>query len=296
MLPDAIYDEGIVDWIDHPIEGKVTKPPLISWAAIRLHDDDPDLPFLMEIYPDLVKWNQWWFSQLDSSSLPQYHHPYSSGLDDSPLWDFPFPITSPDLSTYLVIQMKALAKIASLIDRPNEAQEWEKRAEELGTILVSELYNSDLKMFPARNNSEIILEQTPFNLLPIWIKGLPSDIHDELLLKLQKGNLFWTEHPLQTVANNSPNFNPNVMWRGPVWININFLFITALRDVGHDQLADQLTIATLELINNNQDISEYYHPITGLPPQDAAPCFSWSAALFIDLVINLEDQKIKVEE
>jgi hypothetical protein len=46
MLPDAIYDEGLVFTIDHPIQGYVTKPPIMAWAALKLHESDPDVGFI----------------------------------------------------------------------------------------------------------------------------------------------------------------------------------------------------------------------------------------------------------
>ena len=82
------------------------------------------------------------------------------------------------------------------------------------------------------------------------------------------------------------------MWRGPVWVNINYFFIEALRQVGEDSLADELTHKTLEIIMRHQGIFEYYHSQSGEPPSKAAEAFGWSAAVFIDLAIsasNLRD-------
>jgi putative isomerase len=288
MLPDAIFDHGVVSWIDHPLAGDVTKPPLIAWAAVKLHRDDPDLAYLEEIYPQLCRWNQWWFSHLDSSGLPQYTHPYSSGLDDSPLWDHPFPITSPDLITYLVIQMQSLAYIAELLGLPGQAASWEDRCARLVEGMIAGLYNRDLGTFTARNSEMVIDERTPFGILPLWTNLLPSDIQERLVLKLTQGGEFWKVHPLQTVSSSSANFSPDIMWRGPVWINVNFLFIEALQTVGRMELAARLTEETLELVNSCRGIYEYYNPESGLPPKAAAPAYSWSAALFIDLVLRAQ--------
>jgi putative isomerase len=60
MLPDAVYDEGVVSEIDHPIYAEVTKPPILAWAALKLHETEPDLKFLNDIYVPLVRWNAWW--------------------------------------------------------------------------------------------------------------------------------------------------------------------------------------------------------------------------------------------
>ena len=114
MLPDAIHDEGVVTEIDHPMQGEVTKPPILAWAATKIHKTEPDVNFLQNIYEPLVRLNDWWFecNDDDRDGLAQYNHPYSSGLDDSPLWDHGMPVESPDLNTSLCIQMQSLAEMA----------------------------------------------------------------------------------------------------------------------------------------------------------------------------------------
>jgi putative isomerase len=41
MLPDSIYDEGMVTKLNHPIVAEVTKPPILGWAALKLHEINP---------------------------------------------------------------------------------------------------------------------------------------------------------------------------------------------------------------------------------------------------------------
>ena len=51
---DAVYDEGVVSEIDHPIQAEVTKPPILAWAALKLHEVAPDEGFLQ----DADDWNE----------------------------------------------------------------------------------------------------------------------------------------------------------------------------------------------------------------------------------------------
>ena len=87
MIPDAVHDEGIVDHLDFPVVADVTKPPLVAWAAWKLYEKDHDVEFLNEIYEPVVRNNRWWFDENDrnGNGLCEYGHPFSSGLDDSPL-------------------------------------------------------------------------------------------------------------------------------------------------------------------------------------------------------------------
>jgi glycogen debranching enzyme len=76
------------------------------------------------------------------------------------------------------------------------------------------------------------------------------------------------------------------MWRGPTWVNINYLLIEGLKRSGYEELARDLRRRTLDLISRNDDIYEYYHPETGDNPPRAAATFGWSSAVFIDLAIQ----------
>jgi len=288
MLPDVVHDEGIVDHIDHPISARVTKPPVMAWAALKIHALDHDLEFLREIYPALKRWNRWWFEQrsVDSESLAHYCHPYSSGLDDNPMWDHGFPVVAVDLNTYLVIQMNSLAAIAGQLGLDDEARAWQAQADLLLGRMLEDLYDPAQGFFWPRHAGEPILEKTPFNLYPLWTGRLPAGVEAQLVGHLIDPELFWGLYPLSTVARNSAQYAPTTMWRGPVWININYIFCEALERVGRVELAGELRRRTIELVAGNAGIYEFYNPEDGIPPQRAAPIFSWSAALFIDLCIQ----------
>ncbi|MGD8585206.1 MAG: trehalase family glycosidase [Chloroflexota bacterium] len=288
MLPDAIYDEGIIATIDHPISAEVTKPPILAWAALKLHETDPDLSFLEEIYIPLVRWNAWWFAMNDDDvdGLVQYNHPYSSGLDDNPLWDQGMPVESPDLNTYLCVQMGSLADIAGFLGMDAEAAMWRKRAAAIVRRMIKHMWDGQTGVFRALLDERPIDTVTPFNLYPLWTGQLPDDIRKALLAHLTNPEEFWGEHALPSVAYNDPSFDPAVMWRGPVWVNINYFFIEALRQVGEHHLAVQLRDKTLNLIMSQASIYEYYNAETGEPPSTAADVFGWTAAVFIDLAIQ----------
>lgn len=288
MLPDAIYDEGVIATIDHPISAEVTKPPILAWAALKLHETDPDPDFLKEIYIPLVRWNAWWFAMNDDDvdGLVQYNHPYSSGLDDNPLWDHGMPVESPDLNTYLCVQMGSLAEIAEILGIEFEARMWRKRASAIMRRMIQDMWDQESGLFRALHEEQPIPVVTPFNLYPLWTGQLPDEIRERLLAHLTTPEEFWGDFALPSVAYNDANFDPQTMWRGPVWVNINYFFIEALRQIGEDDLANVLRDRTLNLIMSHTSIYEYYNAVTGEPPETAADVFGWTAAVFIDLAIQ----------
>ncbi len=288
MMPDAVYDEGVIAEIDHPIRAEVTKPPILAWAVLKLHESDPNLDFLREIYVPLVRWNAWWFSMNDDDvdGLAQYNHPYSSGLDDSPLWDYGMPVEPPDLNTYLCVQMGSLAMIAEALGMDAEAGMWRRRAQAIVRRMIEDFWDEEAGLFWALHEEEPVQVVTPFNLYPLWTGQLPGEIADRLIDHLTNPEEFWGETIIPTVSRSDPHYDPTTMWRGPVWVNINYFFVEALQQMGRENLARTLRDKTLELVMSHPSIYEYYDAETGERPETAADIFGWTAAVFIDLAIQ----------
>ena len=288
MIPDAIHDEGTVTRLDHPIVADVTKPPLIAWASYKLYEHDGDREFLDEIYEPIVRWNNWWFenNDADGNGLCEYHHPYSSGLDDSPLWDDGMPVESPDLNTYLYLQQESLAKIARVIGKQEDVELWEGRAEAMARRLVEHGWDGENGFFWARRNGSRVNVRTPFSLFPLITGQLSKEISDRLVAHLTDERQFWTRYPIPTVAMDDSKYTPGKMWRGPTWVNVNYLLIEGLHRSGYEELARELRRRTLDLISSRNDIYEYYDPVSGENPPTAASMFGWSSAVFIDLAIQ----------
>lgn len=293
MIPDAIHDEGTITHLSVPVDADVTKPPLLAWVLWKLYQTDGDREFLEELYEPVVRWNRWWFENcdLDGDGLCEYLHPFSSGLDDSPLWDAGMPVTSPDLNTYLVLQMENLGRIAAAIGLPAEANAWEEQAEAHLQRMIARLWDEKAGLFWAHRQGSPIAVRTPFNLFPLITGRLPESMARRLVAHLTDPAEFWTRFPVPSVARNDFHYNPLQMWRGPAWINVNYLMVEGLERSGFPAEAHQLRRSTLELIQRHTDIYEYYHPETGEPGPQAATLFGWSAALFIEMALDASQEQ-----
>jgi putative isomerase len=288
MIPDAVHDEGTITHLNFPVDADVTKPPLASWAVWKLYELDGDREFLEEVYEPLVRLTHWWLEQndFDQDGLCEYQHPFSSGLDDSPLWDEGMPVTAPDLNTYMVLQMESLSRMAAVLDLREEAAQWETRAEAFMNKMMERLWSQEGGLFNALLNDAPVNVQTPFSLFPLLTGRLPEEVTRRLVTRLTDTNTFWTRFPVPTVAKNDPKYDPWQMWRGPVWVNVNYMLIEGLIRSGIPELAAELRRKTLEMLMGHKDFYEYYHPENGEPGPKAAPIFGWSAALFIELAIQ----------
>jgi hypothetical protein len=298
MIPDAVHDEGSITHLSFPINADVTKPPLLAWSAWKLYETSQDKEFVAELYDSVAAWNNWWFSDndIDGDGLCEYQHPFSSGLDDSPLWDQGMPVTSPDLNTYLYLQLESLQKMADVLGLEEESRQWELRASELLQTMVNELWDAENGIFRTVYQGLPVAVSTPFSFFPLLTGKLPAEIAGRLVENLQTPDTFWTRYPLPTVAKNDPKYDPMQMWRGPTWINVNYLMVEGLYRSGYPQVARELRRRTLEMVRRLPDIYEYYHPETGEAPPKSASTFGWSAALFIELALQEEEEKQKAAE
>jgi len=288
MIPDAIHDEGVVTHLTFPVEADVTKPPLLAWTAWKLYEQDGNAEFLDEIYESVTRWNGWWFANndRDNNGLCEYGHPFSSGLDDSPLWDKGVPVESPDLNTYLVMQMDALAKMANVLGLYKDAATWSDRADQLARRMLEVMWDEDAGLFRARHNGESVQTRTPFSLFPLLTGRMARTVCDRLVDNLTDTRSFWPHYPVPSVALDDSAYNPLQMWRGPTWLNVNYLLCEGLARCGYQQWADELRRRTLAMVQACDDIYEYYHPETGEIPPKAAPLFGWSASVYIDMAIE----------
>jgi neutral trehalase len=83
-------------------------------------------------------------------------------------------------------------------------------------------------------------------------------------------------------------FNPVKYWRGPIWINVNWMLYNGLKRYGFDQLAQQVKSDSLQLVERT-GFYEYFDPRADKADQDrglGGNYFSWTAALYLDFITH----------
>lgn len=96
-------------------------------------------------------------------------------------------------------------------------------------------------------------------------------------LELGDGNGF----PAASYDRFAPGYSPRRYWRGPVWIQMNWLIMHGLRKYGYLDHAARLGTSIVDLPTLS-GFREYFDPETGAGY--GAEDFSWTAALLIDLL------------
>lgn len=305
QLPDVVHDDGVLASSDDLPAGDqarlrelsspvadpdvpiaLTKPPLAALALARLAESGAPGEWLDGMVSRAQASQQWWFDRcLAADGLPEYGHPYSSGLDDSPVFDTELPVATPELAAYLELQDLLLADLLTELDQARAADVHRRRAGETHGRLL-QLWHPESHRFAPRGSGGPIATHTVLDLLPLLVGDLPAEVVADLLADLADPATFAAPHPAPTVALADEEFAAERMWRGPVWLNTNWLLVEGLGRSGCPAAADVLAQRTLAMVVAAGGAFEYYNPLSGQRAPHAAPAFGWTAALFLDLAVR----------
>jgi glycogen debranching enzyme len=145
-------------------------------------------------------------------------------------------------------------------------------------------YDRDLR------RGALLRVRTVAGLMPLLCESLGDGEVAPLLAALDDPNHFATPFPAPSVSVSEPSFVPGdltwgagiMLWRGPTWINTNWLLWRALRRRGEHERALRLASASAALVLR-AGFREYYQPFTGAGL--GARSFGWST-LVVDMLAN----------
>jgi len=115
------------------------------------------------------------------------------------------------------------------------------------------------------------------------VEILYDTINSIAFCALHQGNCFTIPNYDMT----REDFDSKNYWRGPVWININWMVSQGLKGYGYKEKADAMKRDMIQL-PVRFDFHEYFDSQTGQGYGSSG--FSWTAALFLDLVYEYYDQ------
>ncbi len=135
--------------------------------------------------------------------------------------------------------------------------------------------NKDLK-----NNTEIVIPSIT-NFFMLYADLNNNQINTQLIKSLKK---YYKndKYFFPSISSNHKSFEDKRYWRGPVWINCNWIIYQGLKNKDK-KFSEIIRKQTINLIEK-QKFREYYSSKTGLGL--GAKNFSWSAALYLDLKLN----------
>ncbi|MGW0435432.1 MGH1-like glycoside hydrolase domain-containing protein [Micromonospora sp. NPDC003197] len=175
-----------------------------------------------------------------------------------------------------------LARIARVIGADPAGHQ--ARAAVITRALVERLYDPTTGMFHALDvrTRRLSPARCVNGLVPLVLPDLPGRQVTELVATLRSSRFGLTSRSaVPSYDRTAADFDPVRYWRGPVWLNINWLLWRGLRSHGHEELAATLRGTLLNLVRRS-GCYEYFHADSGVGI--GSPAFSWTAALTLDLL------------
>ncbi len=274
---------------------KHMKPPVHGWVLrwMMSHSHSIDTTKLAEVYGPLSKWTDWYFRNRDADhdGLPEYNHGDDSGWDNTTIFFTPPPLETPDLAALLVLQMDTLSDVAARLGKRSDAAIWHKRSDALLQLMLAKYWRDGQFVALHAFDHNVAPRQSLILYLPLVLgKRLPEPYRNQLIARMMEEGRFLTANGLATEELDSPYFNPNGYWRGPIWAPTMMMLAQGLEDAGRPDLARDLRIRFCRMAAHS-GFAENYQPITGagsfLPNLNATsndgrdPSYTWSASVFL---------------
>jgi len=241
-----------------PLFGKFAMKPFLSQGALIAVRDLNDYQWIRPIWPAMKRildyrrrtqyderWKLWLWDNAMQSGADNNGALTNDEKDRSA-------ILAVDASVYAMREYAAMAILADRLGDPADAKAY--RAEALSTrhAILRQLWSSRDAMFwnRRRDTGAIVRVVAWSNFLPLVDGLLPRDEGRRMISAyLLNPTQMRSEHGFRSLSRFDPAYNnqaiikPYSNWRGPIWINANFLDWIALRRYGFSDEARWLAVS-----------------------------------------------------
>lgn len=192
----------------------------------------------------------------------------------------PFQLVDPGFNAILIRSCADLAKLAEMLNAPDIAVRNTQLAAR-GLAALESLWSDQLGQYVCfdRAAGHAVESASIGGILPIFA-AIPAQRAEDLVARLNQ----LSGHARYLVPSHDPSdsrFDAKRYWRGPVWLIVNYMITDGLRNAGHNEAAQKIESACLELIETG-GFAEYYDPITG--EACGGESFTWTAAMVLEFL------------
>ncbi|MEK6479311.1 trehalase family glycosidase [Catalinimonas sp. 4WD22] len=202
----------------------------------------------------------------------------------------PFAVQDPLFNTILIRSNQAMIELGALIGE--DTKEFKNWNEKSISAMNSKLWNESTGMYDAYDliNEKKIEMEASSGLMPLYA-NVPSENQAKKMVDTLMGPKFHSNDNLPyylcpSFTPLSSKFDAKKYWRGPVWINMNWMLYHGLNSYGYSQEAAMVKSDSIELISY-YGFYEYFDPkkdVVNNRQGYGSHQFSWSAALCLDLL------------
>lgn len=196
----------------------------------------------------------------------------------------PFLVQDVLFNTILCQATLDLAEIAKRLGK--DPRPWKDQSQKTAEAIDQKLWDEENGFYVDFNlvSNRQIHERVLAGFLPLFA-GIPDPSRAERLFNYLNTHCFCrlddTCFAAPTFDRSSPEYSSSKYWRGPIWINLNWMLCIGLSKYGYDLYADRIMESIIQLPDQN-GFYEYFDPDTG--KGYGSTDFSWTAALLIDVL------------
>ncbi len=253
-----------------PLFGKFSMKPFLAQGALLAARRLDDYSWIAAIWPAMQRIAEYRDqTQFDPRwGLYFWDNAMQSGADNNAaLTNDPKDrgaILAVDASVYAMREYQAMGVIAQHLGHPNAAHRYESKAESIREALLKNLWSSQDAMFwnRRRDNGQWVRRMSYSNFTPLFAGVLPrSEARRMIGRHLLNPDEMRSLYGFRSLAKDDPDFNnraiinPYSNWRGPIWINANYLDWIALRRYGFRKQAYWLAVSIAAMLN--RDIAKW---------------------------------------
>ena len=314
---ECIDKDGCIPHMAGPFEkSKITQPPILALGAKLIEDIAPDMDWLKKYYPKLKSYILWDMHHRDSdnSGLVEWFIEADencrcgeSGMDNSPRFDMATQLKATDFNSFLSHECEILSEFADKLGLRDDAAMWKKEHKRLNKLINEKLWNKDERFYfdldVISGTQTDIMASSGF--FPLICGAASQEQAESLAAHLENPATFKTAFPVPSIAVSSDKFYSKDMWRGPVWINVNWLIIKGLQRYELNEAAAKLRKKTIEEIEKQYlkygTFFEFYDDRCEVDPpkllrkslnkpntfNQVFHDYGWTATLYIDFVFEM---------
>ncbi|MDD3926456.1 MAG: trehalase family glycosidase [bacterium] len=242
---------------------EITQPPILAWGVWSVYAKTGDKRFLRYCYPRLRNYLAWDTANrdLDRDGLLEglveedsdVCRCGESGFDNSSMFDYEGAGNSVEFNAFMANDLDYLSRIARELGDESAVTEIESGRDHIASLINDKLwddedgfyYDTDLKTGRFRRTRAVT------GFLPLLAGIVPQDrlgaMIDRYLINREE---FWTPMPLATVPRSEPTYCDD-MWRGPVWLNVNYMIAVGLVKSGREDLALEIADRVCAIVERN---------------------------------------------
>ncbi|MDH7571902.1 MAG: trehalase family glycosidase, partial [Armatimonadota bacterium] len=267
-----------------PPEGEpssITQPPILGWAVATLFRRTACREWAAACLPYLLRFLEWVERHRDrnANALPEWQIEGSplcrsgeSGMDNSPRFDSAVLMDAVDFASYLCHDWNCAAELAACLGQTATSEACRRRADRVAAAVNALLWNEGAGFYFDRrlDDGGVTGVKAASGFTPLHA-GIPTPAQAAALRRhLLDPESFGAPLPIPSVSLDAGVYCKD-MWRGPTWINLNYLAALGLRRYGFVQEANGLREATLAAVQKWYEregcLFEYYDSLDITSPR-----------------------------